>query len=62
MAIILWWSQSSYDEDYNLQTVDGQDDGQVVILHIMLNMNPANKKKHSKKLFFCMIAKFQTSE
>jgi len=59
----LWWSQSSYDEDYNLQTVDGQDDGQVVILHIMLNMNPANKKKkHSKKLFFCMIAKFQTSE
>jgi len=48
----LWWSQSSYDEDYNLQTVDGQDDGQVVILHIMLNMNPANKKKSIPKNCF----------
>jgi len=49
----LWWSQSSYDEDYNLQTVDGQDDGQVVILHIMLNMNPANnKKKAFQKIVF----------
>jgi len=47
LAIILWWSQSSYDEDYNLQTVDGQDDGQVVILHIMLNMNHMNIRRQA---------------
>jgi len=30
--------------------VKTQDDGQVVILHIMLNMNPANKNKAFQKI------------
>jgi len=46
----LWWPQSPYDENYNLQTADGQDDGRIVILHIMLNMNPANKNKAFQKI------------